>query len=198
MEKFFTDVYENNNWGESKIGKDFNGSSGGGSLLEDNWPYINLIRDFIQQNKINSVVDLGCGDWQFSNEIYRELNVDYTGYDCYKKMIESHKKNHVQYNFEHLDIYEERTRLKTADLYIIKDVLQHWLNEEIITFFDWIIVNKKCRYLIINNSCAQKYDNQETPSRSRPLSGKFLPLKKYDPEIVLKYIDKEVSVIKIY
>lgn len=35
------------------------------------------MRKFIKEHDIQSVADLGCGDWQFSPYIYHDLKVDY-------------------------------------------------------------------------------------------------------------------------
>ena len=43
--------------------------SGSGSLAINNRPYISFLKDFISNNKIKSVVDIGCGDWQISENI---------------------------------------------------------------------------------------------------------------------------------
>lgn len=46
------------------------------------------MRKFIKENAIHSVVDLGCGDWQFSPYIYHDLGVAYTGYDVVLPVIQ--------------------------------------------------------------------------------------------------------------
>ena len=46
------------------------------------------MRKFIKENAIQSVVDLGCGDWQFSPYIYHDLGVAYTGYDVVLPVIQ--------------------------------------------------------------------------------------------------------------
>ena len=57
------------------------------------------------------------------------------------------------------------------------------------------LILKNYKYIIINNSCAQKYDNQDTPYRSRPLSIKYEPLKSYNFKFLFNYRDKEVSLL---
>lgn len=46
------------------------------------------MRKFIKENAIQSVVDLGCGDWQFSPYIYHDLDVAYLGYDVVLSVTE--------------------------------------------------------------------------------------------------------------
>jgi SAM-dependent methyltransferase len=49
---------------------------------------IEFVRKFIKENAIHSVVDLGCGDWQFSPYIYHDRGVAYTGYDVVLPVIQ--------------------------------------------------------------------------------------------------------------
>ena len=51
-------------------------------------PRIEFVRRFIKENSIKSVVDLGCGDWQFSPYIYHDLSVAYVGYDVVLPVIQ--------------------------------------------------------------------------------------------------------------
>jgi hypothetical protein len=192
--RIFTNIYETSEWG-SNHHTEYSGSSGGGSSISVNIPYINFMRNFIDDKKITSVIDLGCGDWQSSYLIYDSKNINYYGYDAYKKLIDYNSKKYPQYTFLHLDILNTVDAIKEGDLCILKDIIQHWTCSEITRFLDKLISSKKFKYILINNSSAQKYDNQDEPFRSRPLSIKFYPLKKYDPTYLFSYSDKEVSLI---
>uniref|UniRef100_A0A6C0B504 Uncharacterized protein n=1 Tax=viral metagenome TaxID=1070528 RepID=A0A6C0B504_9ZZZZ len=80
----------------------------------------------------------------------------------------------------------------------VKDVLQHWNLNSIYSFLDYLIVNKKFRYILICNCCGQKIDNNDIRTGNfRPLSCDFLPLKKYNPKKLYRYKTKEISVIQI-
>ena len=216
MEGVFTEIYDKNIWGCG---------SGGGSKKSVCGPYIDFVRKFINDMNVKKVVDLGCGDWQFSEEIYKDLNLDsssgsgsgsgstveYIGYDCVKSVVETNKEKFSKdigtttTTFMHLDFFSNVENLEKADLYILKDVLQHWTIESITTFLDKITKNKQTKYILICNCCDQKQDNQPLRhiavnnnmcgSFHRSLTSKMLPLKKYNPKIVLKYSTKEVSVI---
>jgi hypothetical protein len=200
---FFTHIYKTSEW-DNNNNNYYVGSSGGGSTLEYNiYDYIPYLRYFIIYNKINTVVDLGCGDFICGKYLYNKLNIKYTGYDIYDKLIDYHNnynedtKYNDKYTFHKLDIYNNKNQLVNADLCILKDILQHWYIDEIYDFMDYIIENKKYKYILICNSCNQTYDYTYETSRSIPLSAKFLPLKKYNPEVLLLYKEKEVSVIKL-
>ena len=46
-----------------------------------------------------------------------------------------------KYNFYHLDVYGDKEQIIDGDLCILKDVLQHWTNEQIYNFLDYITIN---------------------------------------------------------
>jgi hypothetical protein len=59
MEKtkqIFTEIYNKNLW---------NGGSGPGSNPENILTYITFLQKFLHSNNITSILDLGCGDWQY-------------------------------------------------------------------------------------------------------------------------------------
>ena len=88
MEEVFTNIYENNSWGNNN-NDNYKGSSGPGSNIEyNNDTYVPFLKNFIIEKKILSVVDLGCGDFKCGKLIYDDLDISYTGYDAYEKMVE--------------------------------------------------------------------------------------------------------------
>ena len=52
--------------------------SGSGSLAINNKPYIKYLKNFLKNNNIKTVVDIGCGDWQISENI-DWTNIKYLG-----------------------------------------------------------------------------------------------------------------------
>ena len=200
MESVFTKIYDTNEWGNNN-NKEYNGSSGEGSDVSVNInTYVPFLKEFIQKNNIKSVVDLGCGDVRCGHLIYDDLDVTYTGYDTYKKIIEYNSRQYSKpkYTFIHSDFCNKKDQIINADMCILKDVLQHWSLDNIYTFLDYIIANKKFKYILITNCCHQKADNTEIKTGSfRPLSSEYLPLKKYSPKKVYKYHTKEVCLIEL-
>ena len=197
MESIFTDIYENNTWGSDRETL-YNGSSGGGSEIEYNQSvYIPFIKNFINENNIKTVVDLGCGNFKCGPSIYEDLDITYTGYDTYKKIIEynSQKNKMPKYTFLNLDFYNNKKSIVTADLCIIKDVLQHWNMDEIFTFLDYLVEAKIFKYIIICNCSYQIVDNPTNDKRATALSIEYLPLKKYNPIKICNYNTKEISLI---
>jgi hypothetical protein len=199
MEAVFTNVYENKTWGDNS-GYIYKGSSGPGSDLNYNKDtYIPYLKNFILKNNIKNIVDLGCGDFICGKLIYDDLDVLYTGYDTYKKVVEYNLKQIPlpKYVFIHLDFFNNKERIINGDLCILKDVIQHWSLESIHTFLDYLIENKKFKYILICNCSYQNKHNTEISNGDfRPLSCDYLPLKKYNPRKLYNYHTKEVSLIE--
>jgi len=197
----FNHVYETCEWGNNNANS-YKGLSGGGSTINFNeYIYIPFLRNFIESNKISTVCDLGCGDFLCGKLIYDNLNVQYNGYDVYGKLIDFHQNTYNgsdKYKFFHTDIFSERENIQSADLCILKDILQHWDLQSIYTFMDFLVDSKKFKYIIICNCCNQNEDNTDIITGSgRPLSSLFLPLRKYKPVNMFYYNTKEVSIIKL-
>ena len=200
MEQIFTNVYENNIWGNNNI-DNYSGSSGEGSSITYNKnSYVPFIRQFIMINNIKTICDLGCGDFRCGKLLYDDLNVSYTGYDTYNKIIQYNSTQHAnnKYNFIHLDFFTYKEDIISGDLCILKDVIQHWSLDNIYTFLDYLIESKKFKFIILCNYCHQRKDNTNIINGDfRPLSCDYFPLKKYSPKKLYYYNTKEISVIEI-
>jgi hypothetical protein len=199
MENIFTNIYEHRVWGDNDSGE-YNGASGGGSLLDYNKDsYVPFLKKFIIDNNKKNIVDLGCGDFLCGKLIYDDLDVSYTGYDTYKKVIDYHLKHHSspKYSFVHLDFYNYKESIVGGDLCILKDVIQHWKIDEIYAFLDFLVEKKLFKHILICNCSYQTHDNPENNDRFTPLSFMFFPLKKYNPVKLYSYGTKEVSVISV-
>ncbi len=194
MEQVFTTIYETSAWGDNNA-LEYKGSSGSGSDVEYNkTEYIPFLKQFIRDFNIKSIVDLGCGDFRCGRLLYHD--VSYVGYDTYKDVVEYNARCHPTYSFHHMDFYSKKETIKSADLCILKDVLQHWSLEHIYTLLDYLVESNKFKYILICNCSAQSQDNTDILDGDwRPLSCAYLPLKKYNPTRMLTYHTKEVCLI---
>lgn len=113
-QKAFSAIYEANAWGRG---------SGVGSEPQYTVEYVALLRQFLTEHQIKSVVDFGCGDWQFS-QLIDWTGIKYQGFDIVASVIDSNRQRFgsVNIRFEHVVV---GTALPCADLLICKDVLQH-------------------------------------------------------------------------
>ena len=200
MEQVFTALYEYNYWGNNQH-PEYRGSSGGGSDVDYNKnTYVPFLKQFIKERHIKTVVDLGCGDFRCGPLIYNDLDITYTGYDAYKKVVDYHNSQYPlpKYSFIHLDFCNQKETIQGGDLCILKDVVQHWSLMNIYTFLDYLVKDRKFKYILLCNCCNQDRDNTDIQNGDwRPLSSKYLPLKKYNPKQLYYYDTKEVSVIEI-
>ena len=198
--KIFTNIYEKCIWGTNNNSM-YKGSSGDGSDIEYNIKtYIPFLKTFIKQNDIRSIVDLGCGEFRCGPYIYNDLDIKYTGYDAYNKVVQRNTSIYpiVKYNFIHLDIVNNKEEIISGDICILKDVMQHWTTDEINIFLDYLIASKKFKYILLCNCSYQdidSYHSREGEHLFRPLSANYQPLKKYNPKILYTYESKEISVI---
>ena len=198
--QIFTNIYEKCVWGNNN-NPNYKGTSGDGSTIELNInTYIPVLKNFIRDKNISTVVDLGCGDFRCGRHIYDYLDVTYYGYDAYDKVIENNKASHSEskYNFTHLDFFNNRDQIISADLCIMKDVLQHWNLANIYTLLDYFTETGKFKYILICNCATHPQHNADCPTGSgRHLACDFYPLRKYEPAKIYKYSTKEVSVISV-
>jgi len=197
MESTFTNIYENKIWGDNE-NSNYSGSSGPGSDIESNKKYIELLKKIINEYNIRNIVDLGCGDFRIGKLLYDDLNITYTGYDTYKKVIDYNITQYPEqkYTFEHLDFFTNKESIVEGDMCILKDVIQHWSLNEIYIFLDYLTESKKFKYILLINCCNQMKDNEDCVIGDwRQLSCNFLPLKKYNAIKIHNYNSKEISII---
>lgn len=146
----FSNIYKTNAWGYG---------SGVGSLEINTRGYREFLQNFLKEYKIKSVVDLGCGDWQIASLINWD-KIHYTGIDVVDTVIEKDKELYGsdQVEFYCFDVLTQE--LPTADLLIIKDVLQHWPNKDILDFLPRL---SSFKYALITNCILGNYVNVDIP-----------------------------------
>jgi hypothetical protein len=198
MEQIFTKKYNNCEWGNNNS-KEYSGSSGLGSSLEYNKKYINFINNFIITNNITSIVDLGCGDWRFSSDIFPKLNISYIGYDVYDKLIKYLNKTYSsdKIKFEKLDFYVNKEKIQNADLLLCKDVLQHWSDEYVENFVQWICEHSNFKYILITNCHTGLGDDKISVNGRwyRGLGSDHIIFKKNNFKTIFKYHTKETIIL---
>ena len=182
FKKTFTFIYDNKVWGHG---------SGGGSALENNTDYIKFLTDFLKENNIKSVVDFGCGDWQFSRHIDWS-GVLYVGIDTVKSIVETNKKLFSKPNISFLN--ESNVEYFSADLLIIKDVFQHWHNKDITAFLNDYATDYK--YILCTNTINGSWQHETIKDAlTRPITANESPLKDFGFKVV-KVIDQNKTDIK--
>jgi 2-polyprenyl-3-methyl-5-hydroxy-6-metoxy-1,4-benzoquinol methylase len=155
----FSEIYAQKQWGDEQ---DDNFNSGTGSSAAYTSRYCELIDCFIQNHKVQTVVDLGCGDFRVASRIARPA-ISYVGVDVVQDLIAHNEKtfgaDHI--GFQCVDV--TTGVLPDGDLCLIRQVLQHLSNKEI------LMVLEKCAkypYVIVTEHLPN--DRKAKPNLDKP------------------------------
>src|SRR6478609_5527238 len=121
--QIFDHIYKNNLW---------ICGSGPGSTEENTRQYRWFLQNILKSNHIKSVLDIGCGDWQFSRHI-DWTGIDYVGVDV-SAMVLANTRTFARPGIAFRELNAVTDQLPSADVLIAKDVLQHWSNSDILNF----------------------------------------------------------------
>lgn len=147
VQETFSKIYQTHSWeGKSRSGP---GSDPGNAV-----DYLNILQNLLSKPDyvIQSVVDVGCGDWSLAKNI-NWLNINYTGIDIVPELIDQLNCNYASetIKFIHADLIKDN--LPPADLLIIKDVLQHLSNESVKIFLSQL---PRYRIALITNDSRKR------------------------------------------
>jgi len=136
----WTEIYLNGGWDEQ--------GSGPGSSVENNNELIPWLNNFITTNSGASIIDIGCGDLQWTPQVLNTIT-SYTGVDCVGAVNTTNVQNHPTYTFLTRDImnsefatitYDDATPIvelaepvksNSYDILLCKDLLQHMMSHHI-------------------------------------------------------------------
>jgi SAM-dependent methyltransferase len=138
-------IYDQKLWG----GKDFDFYSGEGShdpkIIN---PYLNSVISFLKaHNNSLEVCDLGCGDFNISRHLI-PYTKKYIGVDIVEELITRNKNLYQEAHLEFTCLDISKDKLPAANCIIIRQVLQHLSNPEIlditkkITNYQYIILTE--------------------------------------------------------
>jgi SAM-dependent methyltransferase len=159
MREAFENIYNQNLWGFE---------SGHGSAPSVTRQYRTFVERFIRESNVRSIVDLGCGDWQFSRLIDWQ-GANYVGVDIVPSVVDENRRRFATDNIRFELAGERFSELPAADLLLAKDVLQHWSTDDVKHFLAEALA--KYRAALITN-CIEPRNllNTEIPS------GEFRPV----------------------
>ena len=148
----FSTIYRNNVWGHG---------SGVGSLPEGTVDYRRVLEGLIRSKDIKTVLDYGCGDWQFSRLVdWNNLVTKYTGVDVVDFLVDDHKKNFSS-NVVGFDLRDDHWCFFDVDLIICKDVFQHLPNSIVSSVLGEMLQHS--RYILLTND-VQGPSNDKSPN----------------------------------
>lgn len=146
LDQIFDDVYRHHRWGGRRRGRPF--FSGHGSDHDVIAGYAEMVRGFIGEQGIRSVADLGCGDFRVGALIAPAAE-RYVGLDVVPRLVDWLAQTQGRpgtIDFRCADL--TRDPLPEADLYLVRQVLQHLSNARISDFLanlpqrGWLIVTE--------------------------------------------------------
>jgi SAM-dependent methyltransferase len=186
----FTSIYNKNFWSKG---------SGPGSTPEYTSTYRESLIATLRRLNVTTILDVGCGDWQFSRLI-DWTGFNYTGIDCVKFLIDNHNNMFGKANikFVHHDILTQEWMLSSPsspriDAVILKDVIQHWPDADMKRIL--ASLRTQARWLLVTN-CADQKDGHDIPLGGfRSLSHKMQPLASYSPQLIHVFRNKEFVLI---
>lgn len=143
----FENIYNKNIWNNGNKNIPL---SGPGSSLENTNIYSKILTKFIYDNKCKSVLDLGCGDltWIQKTQFFNDNSIKYIGVDVVESLIYSHILNFPEKKFMCKDVITYKD-FENVDIIIIRDVIFHLKNDEILSIFENI--KNKFKFLIITS-----------------------------------------------
>lgn len=184
MNTRFDEIYSNNEW---KHG------SGEGSLDTQTKGYQRFLQQFLMDHNIRTVVDMGCGDWQFSRNI-DWAGITYKGYDVAQEVIEANKKNFSTSSISFHHYAGDPAEFDGADLLIVKDVLQHLPNELV---QEYLAQFSKFKYALITN-CTNPIDFNDVNKNTELGGFRYIDIRKppfnMDASQVFTFAKKEISI----
>lgn len=140
IEAVFSKIYADDSWGRG---------SGPGSNPDVLADYRAFLERIVRLNDIRTIVDVGCGDWQFSRFV-NFGDAQYLGLDLVDSVVAA---NNAAYGSDRVDFKRapaDPNDIPAGDLIIMKDVLQHLPDEQIMVYRE--IIRSKFRYALITNS----------------------------------------------
>lgn len=173
VKEIFTLIYQTSNW---KSSDDIDSISGQGSTLKYTKNIRKELPKIIKELKIKNILDCGCGDLKWTSELLHSFE-SYLGIDIVNDLIFKNSfayKDFENINFQVEDIinYIPKANIDTV---LIKDVLVHLKNDQILTFLK-NLRKSNVKYLIATNfTVISKNNNLKVPGTWRPINLSLSP-----------------------
>ena len=130
QELVFNSIYKSNHWNRhNKFDSKFHSRSGPGSnpKTKQTIELVKNLNQFIEKNKITSIIDAPCGDCAWFKDIfYSNENLNYLGIDIVYSLINNnnkiYKKSNVNFICDDVTIYKYFPK---TDLVLLRDFVVH-------------------------------------------------------------------------
>ena len=148
--KIFQNVYKRNLWGNDNNSRFYSGIGSRGDSVQ---VYVHEMSKRLKKHELDlarplTVVDLGCGDFEVGQALLKEMpDMEYIGCDIVPELIAHNEETYGtdKVSFRRLDIVSDP--LPHGDVCLVRQVLQHLSNKEILTFlsranYEWIYMTE--------------------------------------------------------
>lgn len=180
-EDIFTDYYRSRHWsggGEETV-------SGAGSTVAGTEKLRREIQGLLNELGVGKLLDAPCGDYNWFRLIPRDAEQTYLGADVVAPLVEENNRKYANANtsFVRLDI--TRDALPDADLWICRECLFHFSDEDIFRTVD-NFMRSKVKYLLTTTHPHTRQNKNIPTGHFRPLNLEIPPFN-FPPPVL--YID---------
>ncbi|WP_439128491.1 class I SAM-dependent methyltransferase [Polaribacter sp.] len=171
-----TQIYEQGLWGTNNT--EF--YSGEGSHNPDIVnPYVQVVKDFLSTFKTPlTLCDLGCGDFNIGKQLVKHTK-KYIGVDIVESLINYNTKHFKAENLSFLCLDIAKDPLPKADVVILRQVLQHLSNTEILSILQKL---RNYKYILLT----EHIPNDTFAPNKDIISGQGIRIKKQSGLDILK------------
>ncbi len=142
------------------------GTSGDGSYNRLAEFKSQVINDYIEKNKIQTIIELGCGD---GNQLQYFKIQNYIGFDISPEAIERCRKKYRNDSSKEFYLIEELNDQK-ADATLSLDVLYHLIEDDVYDLYLQKLFDASKKYVIIYSSNFEDSDSFSSHVKSRKFS----------------------------
>jgi SAM-dependent methyltransferase len=153
----FRHIYETDHW---------NGGSGEGSAVDATEAYRRVLETVVASSDVRTIVDAGCGDWQFSR-LVDWAGKRYTGLDIVPEVVGANRAAFARGTVDFVAADIRTGQLPAADLLVCKDVLQHWDVRSVEQFLTRNL--GRYRYALLTNDLASVHIAAEMLNADIPI-----------------------------
>ena len=135
-QQLFESIYQQQLWGSQDDSRFYSGDGSHDPALS--LPYIRKVKELILGfDSLPVIVDLGCGDFHIGSQLL-DVCAHYHACDIASNVIEHNQTlyQHSKLTFHQLDACQKHP--PTGDLLIIRQVLQHLSNDNILKILRWL------------------------------------------------------------
>lgn len=186
-EERFATVYAEGDWGADG-GLRF--CSGYGSRPENFAPYAAFVSDYIRRHGIRRVLDIGCGDFRVGRAV--DLHgAEYLGVDIVSALVAHNTRQFGSDTVRFARLDAGIDPLPAADLCLVKQVLQHWSDADILSFLPRLDAFE--HVLVLDGillAGATPGRNQNIPTGGFRCGGLYLEAPPFDADVsvLLEYV----------